>query len=74
MDLFLVFNLILSIWKTMCWQLFDKGKAVGLLIFIDMKPPNGLLVFLMERIGKEMERKGKFLAIPLQSAILGSLR
>lgn len=45
----------------------DKGRPGGLLNFINMKPPNGVLVFLMERTRS-------FLAIPVKSAVLGSLR
>lgn len=45
----------------------DKGRPDGLLTFIDMKPPNGVMVFLMERTRE-------FLAIPVKSLVLGSLR
>lgn len=67
MGLFLVFNLIFPIWKNMCWQIMTRVELLGLLAFIDMKPPNDMLVFLMERTGK-------FLAIIVRSVFLHSLR
>lgn len=45
----------------------DKGRTAGLLAFIDMKPSNDVLVFLMERAGK-------FLAIFVRSVVLHTLR
>lgn len=44
-----------------------RVELLGLLAFIDMKPPNDMLVFLMERTGK-------FLAIIVRSIVLHSLR
>lgn len=64
MGLFLVFNLIFPIWKNICLQLM--GRATGMLVFIDMKPSNDLLFFLMEKTVK-------FLAIIMGSVVLRSL-
>lgn len=45
---------------------YDKGRATGMLAFIDVKPSNDLLVFLTEK-------SVKFLAITVRSVVLHSL-
>lgn len=45
----------------------EKSRTAGLLTFIDMKPFNDMLAFLVERTEK-------FLAISVRSILLPSLR